>query len=127
MSAIELKFWDGQRQYEGHIREVSENYILAQIRIYDDTSRTIVPGNDVASLVIKHLEGRILPVEIGRGAYKADLLVKVEEIKRDPENPRRLNVMATFNNPGDRERAAIDRLLVETKKRMKPKPEPKTD
>lgn len=117
MAAIEVKFWDGHRMYEGHVRELSEAYVVAQIRVFDEKDHTILPQTDILDTIISHLSGRVVPLEIGMGQTRADILSKLENIERVPDNPRRLDLTAVFRNPGAREKSVLARLIGETRKR----------
>lgn len=115
MSRVRVRFWDGHRQYEGLVYQLAEDYLLARIRIFDEADATILPREKVVVAVVKHLMNRVVPVEIGRGKTRADLLAKLERIERDPENPRRVMVRAVFSKPNETERARLSRILEETR------------
>ena len=120
MSKIDVKFWDGYRYYRGTARELSEEYVVAEVRISDlRHDVTILPKTDIIDLVTKHLKGRVVPFEIGHGEIRGDLLAKLENIVRVPGSSRRVRLTATFHKPGKRDKGLLSKLLVETQVRRK--------
>ena len=120
MSEIDVRFWDGYRYYRGTAQELSEEYVVAEIRISDlKHDVTILPKTDIIDLVRKHLKGRVVPFEIGLGETRGDLLAKLDKIVRIPGSSRRVRLTATFHKPGKRDKGLLSKLLVETRHRRK--------
>ncbi|MBV8879234.1 MAG: hypothetical protein JO332_04690 [Planctomycetaceae bacterium] len=107
---VKIWFWDTQREYTGEAVALTSGELTALLKMGGGAVTTMVPSTAVMEGLIRHLTGRVVEFKVtGQGAEVA-LKGTITEIQRDFENPRRLLLLAKFQNTSEKNQLILNRL-----------------
>lgn len=107
---VKVWFWDTVREYTGEAVALTPTNLTALLKLGGSGMGTVIVSPGVMEGLIKHLGGRVVEFKISGQAMEVSLKGTIREVQKDFENPRRLLLIAEFQETSDRNQAVLARL-----------------
>jgi len=107
---VKVWFWDTQNEYTGEAVALTSTDLTALIKIGGGATTTMIPAKAMMDGLIRHLTGRTVEFKITGQGLEAALKGSVSEIKKDFENPRRMLLIAKFQNASEKNGLILNKL-----------------
>jgi hypothetical protein len=107
---VKIWFWDTVREYTGEAVALTSKDLTALLKIGTGSITTMIPSKAIMDGLVKHLTGRVAEFKITGQGQEVMLKGTITEIQKDFENPRRLLLIATFQNTSEKNGLILNKL-----------------
>jgi hypothetical protein len=107
---VKVWFWDTVREYTGEAVALTHTDLTALLKMGGTGVATEIPSKAVMDGLMKHLTGRTVEFRVSGMSLEVTLKGTVTEVQKDFENPKRLLVLAKFQQTSERNQAILHRM-----------------
>ena len=107
---VKVWFWDTVREYTGEAVSLTHSNLTALLKMGGTGMATVIPSRAVMDGLMKHLTGRVVEFKVSGMALEVNLKGTISEVQKDFENPKRLLVIAKFQQTSERNQMVLHRM-----------------
>jgi hypothetical protein len=107
---VKVWFWDTVREYTGEAVALTHSDLTALLKMGGTGMATEIPSKALMDGLAKHLTRRVVEFKVSGMALEVNLKGTVTEVQKDFENPKRLLVIAKFQQTSEQNRMILNRM-----------------
>lgn len=107
---VKIWFWDTRNEYTGEAVALTSTDLTALLKMGGGATTTMVPSAAVMAGLIKHLTGRVVEFKVTGQGTEIPIKGTIREIQKDFENPRRLLLIARFQETSEKNAQILNKL-----------------
>jgi len=104
---IRIWFWDGVREYKGKATRLDGSSLDAFLKVADFGEQTLLPGISVLDRLSKFFKDKTIDMKITGLGTEVNVRAKVTQIGSSKDNKRRIDLVAEFVSPKDRDKDVL--------------------